>query len=48
LPHVAIATAITVDRMAGWLDERPRAQTRTSRFATRAPAGLLPHGTSPV
>jgi transposase len=46
--HVAIATAINVDRIVGWLDERPRAQTRTSRFATLAPACLLPHGTSPV
>jgi len=48
LPHVAIATAINVDRIVGGLDERPRAQTRTSRFTTLAPACLLPHGTSPV
>jgi len=38
LQHVAIAAAINIDRIVAWLDERPRAQTRTSRFATLAPA----------
>jgi transposase len=47
LQHVAIATAINVDRIVAWLDERPRAQMRTSRFAALAPACLLPLGTSP-
>jgi transposase len=37
LQHVAIAAAITIDRIVAWLDERPRAQTRTSRFAALAP-----------
>ena len=40
--HVAIAAAINIDRLVAWLDERPRAQTRTSRFAALAPAGALP------
>lgn len=31
--HVATALAINVDRIVAWLDERPRAKTRTSRFA---------------
>jgi len=38
LQHVAIAAAINVDRIVAWLDERPRATTRTSRFAALAPA----------
>jgi len=38
---VAIAAAINVDRIVAWLDERPRAKTRTSRFAALAPADLL-------
>ncbi len=38
LQHVAIAAAINIDRLVAWLNERPRAQTRTSRFATLAPA----------
>jgi transposase len=37
--HVAIAAAIHVDRIVAWLDERPRATTRTARFAALAPAG---------
>jgi hypothetical protein len=37
LQHVAIAAAINIDRLVAWLDERPRAQTRTSRFAALAP-----------
>ena len=36
--HVAIAAAINVDRIVAWLDERPRAMTRISRFAALAPA----------
>ena len=38
LQHVAIAAAINIDRIVAWLDQRPRAQTRTSRFAALAPA----------
>ena len=38
MQHVAIAAAINVDRIVAWLDERPRATTRTSRFAALAPA----------
>jgi transposase len=37
LQHVATAAAINLDRLMAWLDERPRAKTRTSRFATLAP-----------
>jgi len=44
LQHVAIAAAINIDRMVAWLDERPRAQTRTSRFAALAPANALHPG----
>jgi transposase len=43
-PHVqhgAIAAAINSDRIVAWLDERPRAQTRTSRFAALAPVSAL-------
>jgi transposase len=47
LQHVATAAAINVDRIVAWLDERPRAKTRTSRFAALAPAGALPAGTRP-
>jgi transposase len=36
LQHLAIAAAINIDRLAAWLDERPHAQTRTSRFAALA------------
>src|SRR5919198_1179701 len=38
LQHIAIAAAINIDRIVAWLDERPRAATRLSRFATLAPA----------
>jgi len=38
LQHVAIATAINVERIVAWLDERPLAPTRLSRFAALAPA----------
>ena len=30
MQHVAIATAINIDRIVAWLDERPQATTRTS------------------
>jgi transposase len=36
LGHVATAAALSVDRAAAWLDGRPVAQTRTSRFAALA------------
>jgi transposase len=42
--HVAIAAAINIDRIVAWLDERPRAKTRTSRFAALAPANALHPG----
>jgi len=42
LQHVAIAAAINLDRLVAWLDGRPRAQTRTSRFAALAPAAAIP------
>jgi len=38
LQHVAIATAINVERFVARLDEHPRAKTRTSCFAALAPA----------
>jgi len=38
LQHVAIAAAINVERIVAWLDERPRATTRTSRVAALTPA----------
>jgi transposase len=44
LQHVAIAAAINIDRIVAWLDERPRAQTRTSRFAALAPGSTLQPG----
>jgi len=47
LQHVAIAAAINIDRLVAWLDARPRAKTRTSRFAALAPAGARPAGTPP-
>ena len=31
--------------MIAWLDERPRAATRTSHFAALAPANVLPSRT---
>ena len=42
LQHVAIAAAINIDRLVAWLDERPRAKTRPSRFAALAPACTIP------
>jgi transposase len=44
LQHIATAAAINIDRIVAWLDERPRAQTRTSRFAALAPANALHPG----
>jgi transposase len=40
LQHVATAAAINIDRIFAWLDERPRAMTRISRFAALAPANV--------
>jgi transposase len=45
--HIATAAAINIDRIVAWLEERPRAKTRTSRFAALAPAGALPSATPP-
>jgi transposase len=47
LQHVATAAAINIDRIVAWLEEQPRAKTRTSRFAALAPACALPAGTPP-
>jgi transposase len=44
LQHVAIAAAINIDRIVAWLDERPRAMTRISRFAALAPANAYHPG----
>ena len=44
LQHVATAAAINIDRIVAWLDQRPRAQTRTSRFAALAPVYVLHPG----
>jgi transposase len=41
LQHVATAAAINIDRIVAWLDQRPRAKTRTSRFAALAPVSTL-------
>ena len=38
LQHVATAAAINIDRLIAWLDEVPRAATRTSSFAALAPS----------
>jgi hypothetical protein len=35
--HIATAAAVNVDRLVSWLDERPRAKTRTSHFVALAP-----------
>jgi transposase len=40
LQNVATATAINLDRLGAWFDERPQAQTRTSRFARLAPLAI--------
>jgi len=44
LQHVAIAAAINIDRIVAWLDARPRAMTRISRFAALAPANAYNPG----
>jgi transposase len=36
LQHVATAAAMNIDRLAAWLDGRPHANTRVSRFAALA------------
>ena len=41
--NVAIAASINLDRLVAWFDGRPRAKTRTSRFAVLAP----PHAVEP-
>jgi transposase len=48
LQHVAIAAAINIDRIVAWLEEQPRATTRTSRFAALAPVHDLPAEPSTV
>jgi transposase len=48
LQHVATAAAMNVDRIVAWLDERPRAKTRTSRFAALAPVCGMPRDTPAV
>ena len=42
LQHVATAAAINMERLVAWLTKRPRAKTRTSRFAALAPVCGLP------
>ena len=37
LQHLATGAAINLDRLGDWFGERPRAKTRTSRFAKLAP-----------
>jgi transposase len=48
LQHVATAAAINIDRLVAWLEERPRATTRTSRFAALAPVHDLSSETPSV
>lgn len=36
LQHIATAVAMNLDRIVAWLEEIPRAATRTSRFAALA------------
>jgi transposase len=38
LQNIAIAAAMNIDRLVAWFEGRPRARTRTSRFAA-----LMPH-----
>jgi hypothetical protein len=45
---VATAAAINIDRLVAWLEERPRATTRTSRFAALAPVHDVPSETSSI
>jgi hypothetical protein len=44
LQHIATAAAINIDRIVAWLDERPQATTRLSRFAALAPAAACHPG----
>ena len=44
LQNVAIAAAINVDRLVAWFDGRPRAKTRTARFAALAPEHTIGPG----
>jgi transposase len=44
LQSVAIAAALNVDRIVAWLEGRPRAKTRTSRFASLAPLHTMEPG----
>ena len=44
LPHVAIATAINVERLVAWFTGKPRATTRTARVAALAPTHALGPG----
>lgn len=37
LQNIATAAGINLDRIVAWLDDIPRAKTRTSRFAKLAP-----------
>jgi transposase len=48
LQHIATAAAINIDRLIAWLDERPRAATRASRFAALAPACSMPEDGSSI
>jgi transposase len=48
LQQEATAAAMNMDRLVAWFDERPRAKTRTSRFAALAPARGMPRDTSAV
>jgi transposase len=41
LQHVATAAALNIDLFVAWLDARPRAKKRTSRFAALAPVCIL-------
>ena len=40
LQNIATAAGINIDRIVAWLDEIPRAKTRTSRFAKLAPLAI--------
>jgi transposase len=44
MQHVATAAAMNIERLFAWLEERPRATTRTSRFAALTPADALMPG----
>jgi transposase len=44
LPHVLIARALNIVRLFAWSQDRPREQTRTSRFAALAPFPLAASG----